>query len=196
MPKTATFTPTATNAAGSFSKSCSLTIQAPNLHPVAAPSISNGYTTPDDDAIRTIVATSRKIVPDATIEEIVHFIHEKGQTLRSGKIGNPLAHLIVYVPTCFQRGALGAFREEMHVERDRPGAGDSVGDRRSALRQTPQEHPSYTCRVDRVGKASAPEDFSSSAQPPWISYANQAKASQAALLTWVLVPSTYLNYNP
>jgi len=77
------------------------------------------YATPDDDAIRTIVANSRKVAPDATIEEIVHFIHEKGQTLKSGKIGNPLVYLIVYVPKCLQPGALGAYRAEMRVERER-----------------------------------------------------------------------------
>ena len=80
------------------------------------------YATPDDDAIRAIVANSRKAAPDASIEEIVHFIHQKGQTLKNGKIGNPLAYLIVYVPKCFQPGTLGAYRDELRVERERIAA--------------------------------------------------------------------------
>ena len=62
--------------------------------------------------MRTILANCRRYAPDATIEEITHFIREKGKVTRSGKIANPLAFLIVYVPKCFAGDSLAAYRRE------------------------------------------------------------------------------------
>ena len=50
---------------------------------------------PDDDAVSAIIAKCRRNDPAATMEEIVHFIREKGKIARSGKIANPIAFLIV-----------------------------------------------------------------------------------------------------
>ena len=70
------------------------------------------YVFPDDDAVRVIITNCRKSAPDASFDEIVHFIHEKGRVLRNGRISNPLAYLIVYVPKCFQGEAFRQYREE------------------------------------------------------------------------------------
>lgn len=74
------------------------------------------YAAADDDAVRAIIANSRRMAPDATFDEIVHFIHEKGRVVRSGKIANPLAFLIVYVPKCFQPEMLRMHREKARAE--------------------------------------------------------------------------------
>ncbi|MDQ2948223.1 MAG: hypothetical protein M3Y27_20190, partial [Acidobacteriota bacterium] len=44
--------------------------------------------------------------------EIVHFIHDKGQVIRKGKISNPIAFLLVYVPKCFLGDGLQEFRQQ------------------------------------------------------------------------------------
>ncbi|MBL8240377.1 MAG: hypothetical protein JNM66_23350 [Bryobacterales bacterium] len=74
------------------------------------------YGAADDDAVRSIIANCRRAAADATFDEIVHFIHEKGKVVRSGKIANPLAFLIVYVPKCFQPEMLRMHRERARAE--------------------------------------------------------------------------------
>ena len=69
------------------------------------------YGPADIDAARRILNSSRTHTPDATVEEVVHFIHEKGRLTQHGRIGNPVAFLIVYVPKCFQGEAIISHRE-------------------------------------------------------------------------------------
>lgn len=71
----------------------------------------NYYVRADGDAVRMMIAGARRYAPNATIEEIVYFIHDKGRQARAGKITNPLAYLLVYVPKCFEGESFLRFRE-------------------------------------------------------------------------------------
>lgn len=71
---------------------------------------------PGDDAVRALIARCRRNDPAATIEEMVHFIQEKGQVAKSGQIGNPIAFLMVYVPKCFPGASLSTYREERQAQ--------------------------------------------------------------------------------
>jgi len=70
------------------------------------------YGSPDDDAVRHLIGQCKKNAPDADPSEIVHFIHDKGQVIRKGKIFNPVAFLLVYVPKCFLGNGLHEFRQQ------------------------------------------------------------------------------------
>ncbi len=48
-----------------------------------------------------LVETIRSASPATTTASIVRAIHERGRTARAGKIANPLAYLMVYVPRGF-----------------------------------------------------------------------------------------------
>lgn len=80
------------------------------------------YGSVDDDAVQKIIAECRKNAADASCEEIAHFIHDKGQVVRSGKIHNPIAFLLVYVPKCFLAEGLHAFRQEQSRIRESEAA--------------------------------------------------------------------------
>ncbi len=80
------------------------------------------YGAVDDDAVQRIIAECRKNAADASSEEIAHFIHDKGQVVRSGKIHNPIAFLLVYVPKCFLAEGLHAFRQEQSRIREAEAA--------------------------------------------------------------------------
>jgi hypothetical protein len=75
------------------------------------------YAAADGEAARMIAAGARRNAPDATTEEIVHFIHEKGRLARAGKMANPLAYLLVYVPKCFAGDSFRRFRQELRQAR-------------------------------------------------------------------------------
>lgn len=66
----------------------------------------------DDDAVHSLIRRCQRYAADATEAEIVHFIHEKASVLRSGRIDNPIAFLLVYVPKCFAGETLRLYREE------------------------------------------------------------------------------------
>ena len=70
------------------------------------------YGSPDDDAVRHLITQCRKNAPDAEYDEIAYFIHDKGQVIRKGKISNPIAFLLVYVPKCFLGESLIEFRKK------------------------------------------------------------------------------------
>ena len=70
------------------------------------------YGTIDDDAVQKIIADCRRNAPDATSEELVHFIREKGRVIAKGKIDNPIGFLIVYVPKCFIGDTLQHYRDQ------------------------------------------------------------------------------------
>ncbi|MBN9662314.1 MAG: hypothetical protein J0H49_29215 [Acidobacteria bacterium] len=75
------------------------------------------YASADGEAARMLAAGARRHAPDATTEEIVHFIHEKGRLARAGKMANPLAYLLVYVPKCFAGDSFRRFRQEVRQAR-------------------------------------------------------------------------------
>lgn len=77
------------------------------------------YAAPDDDAIRAIISRCVQVAHDATVAEIVHFIHEKGRAVRGGRITNPLAYLIIYVPKCFQGESFRQHRQHQQSAKER-----------------------------------------------------------------------------
>ena len=76
------------------------------------------YGLPDDDAVHHMITQCKKNAPDVEYEEIAHFIHEKGQIIRNGRISNPIGFLLVYVPKCFLGEGLREFREERRRARE------------------------------------------------------------------------------
>lgn len=70
------------------------------------------YGSPDDDAVQHLIGQCKRNASDADPSEIVHFIHDKGQVIRKGKISNPIAFLLVYVPKCFLGEGLQEFRQQ------------------------------------------------------------------------------------
>ena len=66
----------------------------------------------DDDALQTLIQKCRNHQPDATEEEIAHFIHLKGELARNfASIKNPLGFLLESVPKCFEGESFRRFRE-------------------------------------------------------------------------------------
>jgi hypothetical protein len=76
------------------------------------------YGTIDDDAVQKIIADCRRNAADATREEVVHFIREKGRVIANGKIDNPIGFLIVYVPKCFIGDTLQHYRDRERQRRE------------------------------------------------------------------------------
>jgi hypothetical protein len=76
------------------------------------------YGTIDDDAVQKIIADCRRNAADATSEELVHFIREKGRVIANGKIDNPIGFLIVYVPKCFIGDTLQHYRDQQRRKRE------------------------------------------------------------------------------
>jgi len=69
----------------------------------------------DDDAVRRLTNACRRRAPDATDEEIVHFIHLKAS---SPGIKAPIGFLIAAVPKCFEGESLRQFREAERQSKD------------------------------------------------------------------------------
>ena len=90
-------------------------------HPASSSSVREAlsvYGSPDDDAVRHLISQCRKNAPDAEYDEIAYFIHDKGQVIRKGKISNPIAFLLVYVPKCFLGEGLSEFREKQRQAKE------------------------------------------------------------------------------
>lgn len=68
--------------------------------------------TPDPAMVRSLVANCRRTAADASNEEIVYFIHERGQVLRNRSVSNPMAYLLVSVASCFEPERLSKYREQ------------------------------------------------------------------------------------
>jgi hypothetical protein len=64
---------------------------------------------PDDDAARRLSRECRRRAPDATDEEILHFIHLKAQT---PGIRLPIGFLLTAVPRCFEGESFRQYRRE------------------------------------------------------------------------------------
>ena len=57
----------------------------------------------DDDAVRRIIAESRRRIGDATTEEIAYFTRITARRIRRMRnLQNPIGLLIVQVPKCFE----------------------------------------------------------------------------------------------
>jgi hypothetical protein len=110
----------------------------------------NHYVRADGEAARMIIAGARRCVPNATMEEIVYFIHDKGRLARAGKIANPLAYLLVYVPKCFEGEGFRRFREE--VRRAREVEEDAARQAREELAQLRNEWQAWLSDPE-VGEA-------------------------------------------
>lgn len=67
----------------------------------------------DDDAIRQLRTSVSSVRPDYTDEELIHFVHAKGQLLQSrqGSISSPIGFLLTSVPKCFTGEAFDLFRK-------------------------------------------------------------------------------------
>jgi hypothetical protein len=90
------------------------------------------YGQPDDDVAHALLARCRSAVPDCTVEEVIHFVHQKGSLIRqdrSGRIANAMGFLLTAVPKCFAGASFGQYREQQRQRREEEQA---VRDRQQA----------------------------------------------------------------
>jgi hypothetical protein len=94
----------------------------PSSSAVAVQDALTRYGPTDDDAVRQLITGCREYDPEASNEEIAHFIQAKGDQLRKRRdVRNPIGMLIESVPKYFRLGsaALAAYRTEMAQDRAR-----------------------------------------------------------------------------
>ncbi|HJT70764.1 MAG TPA: hypothetical protein VJ731_11225 [Terriglobales bacterium] len=79
------------------------------------------YGVADDDVIKRLRTQTRNICPDFTDEELIHFIHSKGQLIRrrDSNISSPIGFLLTSVPKCFAGEAFQLFRKAQKESRER-----------------------------------------------------------------------------
>ena len=87
----------------------------------AAPEIRaalGDYGPVDDDVAQQLVAACRSYAPDCTLDEVVHFVHEKGKYIqrRDTRVHNPLGFLLTAVPKCFSGQSLADLRAQRSRE--------------------------------------------------------------------------------
>jgi hypothetical protein len=73
------------------------------------------YGQPDDDVAATLLSRCRIVVPDCSVTEIVHFVHQKGALIRqdrSGRITSPMGFLLTAVPKCFTGETFECYRQQ------------------------------------------------------------------------------------
>jgi hypothetical protein len=70
---------------------------------------------PDAATVRALIAGCRAKSPDATIDEIVLFVQERGKALQVRPVSKPLAYLMMAVPACFEQERLRKHREQDQV---------------------------------------------------------------------------------
>jgi hypothetical protein len=82
------------------------------------------YGAVDDDVLNRLRAQTQSVCPDFTEEELVHFIHSKGQLIRrrDSSISNPIGFLLTSVPKCFAGEAFQLFRITQRDIRQREAA--------------------------------------------------------------------------
>ncbi len=66
----------------------------------------------DDDVLHRLTLSCRRVAPDCTDQEIIHFIREKGCMVRTGRISNPIGFLLTAVPKCFLGETFRLYRAE------------------------------------------------------------------------------------
>lgn len=115
--------------------------RAINLRETSSPSDAtlfealSQYGVADDDVLKRLRAETRRVCPDFTEEELVHFIHSKGQLIRrrDSGISSPIGFLLTSVPKCFVGEAFQLFRKAQRETREREAA-------ERALREAEFEH--------------------------------------------------------
>jgi hypothetical protein len=82
------------------------------------------YGVADDDVLKRLRAQTRNVCPDFTDEELIHFIHSKGQLIRRRESGisSPIGFLLTSVPKCFVGESFQLFRKAQNEARDREAA--------------------------------------------------------------------------
>ena len=82
------------------------------------------YGVADDDVLKRLRAQTRKICPDFTEEELIHFIHAKGHLIRitDSGISSPIGFLLTSVPKCFAGESFQQFRRIQKEAREREAA--------------------------------------------------------------------------
>ena len=83
------------------------------------------YGVAGEDVIRRLRAQTRNVCPDFTDEELVHFIHLKGQLIgsRDSGISSPIGFLLTSVPKCFVGQSFEQFRKAQREALEREAAG-------------------------------------------------------------------------
>jgi predicted transcriptional regulator len=110
----------------------------------SSPAVRNAlanYGRVDDDILTQLIAACRSYAPDCTDDEIVHFVHEKGQAVkrRDNRVQNPLGFLLTAVPKCFSPQTLQEFRAEQSRESRQSHAKPAYGDEDPALQRWRRE---------------------------------------------------------
>jgi hypothetical protein len=82
------------------------------------------YGAVDDDVLTRLRNETRRICADFTTEELVHFIHSKGELIRKRDSGiwSPIGFLLTSVPKCFAGEAFQLFRKAEREAREREAA--------------------------------------------------------------------------
>ncbi len=82
------------------------------------------YGIADDDVLTRLRAETRRICPDFTDDELVWFIHSKGQLIHrpNSSISSPIGFLLTSVPKCFAGEAFQLFRKTQRETREREAA--------------------------------------------------------------------------
>ena len=82
------------------------------------------YGVVDDDVLTRLRSQTRKVCPDFTDEELLHFIHSKGHLIRSrdSGIASPMGFLLASVPKCFVGESFQLFRKAQIEAREREAA--------------------------------------------------------------------------
>ncbi len=68
------------------------------------------YGTADDDVLARLRELTRELCADFTDDELIHFIHAKGQLIRRKEVSSPIGFLLASVPKCFAGEAFQLFR--------------------------------------------------------------------------------------
>jgi predicted transcriptional regulator len=82
------------------------------------------YGVVDDDVVDRLIRNCKHQAPDCTIEEIIHFIEEKGSLVRvkDSRIYSPIGFLLTAVPKCLSGDAFRFYREEQMKRREAEAA--------------------------------------------------------------------------
>ena len=74
----------------------------------------SSYGLADDDVAQFLFNSCRQQAPDCTVEEIIHFIEEKGTLMerKRERVYNPVGFLVAAVPKCFSTETLSAYRRQ------------------------------------------------------------------------------------
>jgi hypothetical protein len=110
--------------------------------PLSAGALYNTFGHGDDDAVRLMAAGALRNAPDATDEEVAHFIAEEApRVLRDRKLYNPLGLLIQQVPRRFAGEGFRLYREAVRRQRQSQEAArrEALAEARLIL-QNPEAH--------------------------------------------------------